>query len=416
MHPTAAVTRPPREAPNPLCSILICAYGHRAVTEMCLASLDAALGAALGREFELVLVDNASPDDTLELFDRWRDRAVVISSETNRNFAGGNNAAAAEARGEVLLFLNNDIEVVPGALEGLVETAREEDVGAAGLQLLYPDRSLQHAGVGSFAAAGGALVPWHLFHHQAGELPAAAGVLDLDVVTAACMAMPRALFEELGGFDEGFVNGWEDTDLCLRSRLKGLRTVYRGDLHSTHHEGVSRGRGLSPQGQANANRFLDRWAAMLDDDADLVRTLFDAEFVAPAGAPADQADGAVLAVRGQLTGLAPEADEARAILAALESAGLSPAARDLPFAFLAPRMTPEERSLVSRARARAARPGALPIDVPVGTRTAELGGGVLRLAGVPQRTVGGVREIWAASPAVAVALVAAGAPRDGVAV
>src|SRR4051795_13374397 len=380
-RPGVTVTRPPAPVSRPSASIVIVAYGQRAMTEMCLAAVESALGDKLGREFELVLVDNRSPDDTLELFARWRDRAVVVALDHNANFAGGNNEGVAASSGEVVVIMNNDVEVVAGTLVGLVEAAREPGVGIAGTRLLYPDGSLQHGGAGFFATNGPPL-PYHLFHHQAGDLPYTACPLEPDVVTAALMALPRAVYDELGGFDEAFLNGWEDTDLCLRARVAGHRVVYRGDLVAVHHEGASRGR--SERDSHNAQTFFARWGGLLDPDTELVRALFDAAFVPPTASPGDDPAGAWLSVDGQLTGLAAEADEARALLWALESAGLRPAARDVPFAFLAPRLGEHERTVLA-ARARRRRPDAFAIHVPVGERLLGRadGAAVLRLAAPP---------------------------------
>src|SRR3954454_12028404 len=412
MRAGVTVTRPPAASARPLASLVIAAYGQRAMTELCLAALERALGDRLGREIELVLVDNASPDDTLELFDRWRDRAVVVSLDHNANFAGGNNEGAAAARGKALVIMNNDVEVGPGTLEGLVDAAREPGVGMAGLRLLYPDGRLQHGGAGFFSK-GGPAFPYHLFHGDAGDLPYTACPYDLDVVTAALMAMPRATFEALGGFDEAFVNGYEDRDLCLRTRVAGHRVVYRGDLVAVHHEGISRGR--SEADAANAETFFTRWASMLDPDTVLVRDLFDAMFVPPTASPEDQPGGASLSVEGQLTGLAPDADEARALLATLEDAGLPPAARDLATAFLAPRLDDDERRQVFVARARLRSPAAFTVRVPLGNRIGPADrAGVLRLAGVPEDRLPQRGQVCAASPTAVDAPVAAGLPRERV--
>src|SRR5688500_16456773 len=102
---------------SPAFSIVVVAYGNRAVTDRCLATIDEVYADRLGRDVELVLVDNASPDDTLELYERWRDRATVLALPENRNFSGGYNAGAAAATGDVLVLLNNDTELVPDALD-----------------------------------------------------------------------------------------------------------------------------------------------------------------------------------------------------------------------------------------------------------------------------------------------------------
>src|SRR4051794_1840036 len=228
-----------------IASIVIVAWGKRPVTEQCLASLERALGGELGTRYELVLVDNASPDDTAELFARWEDRATVVYRERNENFSGGCNAGARAASGEVLIFLNNDTEVPAGALEVVAEQALEPGVGAVGARLVYPDGTIQHGGV--VWHDFGLTLPHHLFHHSPGDIPAAGAVYDLDAVTGACLAIPRELFFELGGFDDTYVNGLEDIDLCIKVRVAGRPGVYRGGGGIGHHQGMTPGaRGAGP--------------------------------------------------------------------------------------------------------------------------------------------------------------------------
>ena len=218
-------------------SVVVVTYGQRAVTERGLDALAAALGEQLGRTWELVLVDNDSPDDTPALLRQWSDRAEVLLLQHNLNFAGGCNAGAARARGDVLVFLNNDTEVVPGALEALVAQVAEPGVAIAGPRLLFPDGTIQHAGVGFLRNALG-VMPQHVFHHQDGLLPAARGTYELDCVTGACLVIRRDVFEQLGGFDEGYRNGLEDVDLCLRARMAG----HRRRLPRRHRLRARRGR------------------------------------------------------------------------------------------------------------------------------------------------------------------------------
>ena len=123
----------------------------------------------------------------------------------------------------------------------------------AGPRLLFPDGTIQHAGVGFLRNALG-VMPQHVFHHQDGMLPAARGTYELDCVTGACLVIRRDVFEQLGGFDEGYRNGLEDVDLCLRARMAGHRVVYRGDIAFVHAEGASRGRRERPVGHARTAR------------------------------------------------------------------------------------------------------------------------------------------------------------------
>src|SRR5436305_7887369 len=362
-------------------SIVIVAWGKRPVTEQCLASLERALGGELGTRYELVLVDNASPDDTAELFAQWEDRATVVYMERNENFSGGCNAGARAASGEVLLFLNNATEVPAGAIETLVEQALEPDVGAVGARLLYPDGTIQHGGV--VWHEHGLTLPYHLFHHSPGDMPAAGAVYDLDAVTGACLAIPRELFFELGGFDDAYVNGLEDVDLCIKVRVAGRRIVYRGDVEIVHHESLTRG--ARPTEEGNLLLFYRRWGHLFDDDAETLASLFDAQWH-PDPRPVVQAprspNGSMVTVEGDITSLAPDAAEGRAVLARFEDAGLAPAARDRQPNIYAPRLRPEEWGRLMAARARPTRSSALGVLVPAGAlaRRPEDAVHVLRLA------------------------------------
>ncbi|MEA2131752.1 MAG: hypothetical protein QOJ85_4643 [Solirubrobacteraceae bacterium] len=396
-------------------SIVIVAWGKRPVTEQCLASLERALGDELGTRYELVLVDNASPDDTAELFAAWEDRATVVYMERNENFSGGCNAGARAASGEVVIFLNNDTEVPAGALQVVAEQAREPGVGAVGARLLYPDGTIQHGGV--VWHESGVTLPYHLFHHSPGDMPAAGAVYDLDAVTGACLAIPRELFFELGGFDDAYVNGLEDVDLCIKVRVAGRRIVYRGDVEIVHHESLTRG--ARPTEEGNLKIFYSRWGHLFDDDAETLATLFDAQWH-PDPRQVVQAprspNGSMVTVEGDLTSLAPDAAEARALLARFEGAGLAPAARDRQPNIYIPRLRPEEWGRLLAARARLAHPSALGFLVPAGARARrpEDAVHVLRLAAAGSEIDESVAAIWAATPALADELVAAGVPADGI--
>lgn len=338
-----ATAAPPEHAT----SVVVVAYGQRDVTA---AFLDR--WAVVGPDAELVLVDNGSPDDTLALLQTWRDRATVIALPENRNFSGGCNAGAAAASGDVVVFLNNDTLVEPGLVEALAEEVRNNGAAVAGARLLYPDGTLQHAGVG-MAESVGLAVPHHLFHGAPGELGAAQLTVDLDCVTGACLAIDRERFLALGGFDEAFVNGWEDVDLCLRVRASGGRVVYRGDLAMVHDEGRTRGHVRADL--ENQQVFYARWGALLAPDDELAAEVWDARFGVPdevAAARATPAGRAEVAVAGDPYGIGPWADQTRAALAALEAAGLAPGVVPVAPIVLTPRLTVEEWAVVARASAR----------------------------------------------------------------
>lgn len=243
-------------------------FNKAALTRHCLATLRPTIeGAGDG---EIIVIDNASSDETPEML-RAFPWVRVVRNEENVGFARANNQGARLAAGRYLVLMNNDMEAHPGWLAAMLETAAATDVGVVGAKLLFPDGTLQHAGVGIAALRFGSapFFAMHEFYRASGDTPEANIVRDLQCVTAACMVTPRALFEELGGFDKGFWNGNEDVDYCLRVREKGLRIVYEPRASLTHFEsqsGVQRFRRLA----YNIERFSDRWRhAAVEHDAQL---------------------------------------------------------------------------------------------------------------------------------------------------
>jgi GT2 family glycosyltransferase len=404
--------------PAPRASIIIVTYGQRRLTEQCLSSLETCLGAGLGRDWELVLIDNNSPDDTPELLRGWADRATVRLLDHNRNFAGGCNHGASLARGEVLVFLNNDTQVTPGALETIVEQALEPGVSVAGCRLLFPDGTLQHAGVAFFygRALGGAAMPRHVFHRQDAELASARASYEMDCVTAACMAVRTETFRAVGGFDETYRNGLEDVDLCLRIRLTGERIVYRGDATVWHFEGATRGQGeqlWATPARAEAMRhndelFVGRWAAQLGQDDELAAELWDAAL--RDDPPKRKARTADVVVQGQPSGIGPAADEARAWLAAFAEREVV-AAADWPVPIVVPCLNPGMATLVDQALRRLPVPNAQWVIIPGGPADRHEVGPALTVRVATARSSVRLEDagaVWACSPAVARDLLAAG--------
>jgi GT2 family glycosyltransferase/glycosyltransferase involved in cell wall biosynthesis len=408
---------------RPLVSIVICLYGKRDYTERCLASLDRALGAKLGGAVELVLVDNASPDDTAELLDAWEDRATVLRLAKNHNFAGGNNAGAAAATGRVLLFLNNDTEVPAGVVEELAAEALRPSVGVVGPRLRYPDGRLQHGGYAWRATEDGDVVAMHMFYGEDGELPLARASFDTAGATGACIALRSELFDAVGGFDAGYVNGFEDADLGQRVRATGARIRYRGDLEVVHHEGITSGRDYA-QG-SNEARFRGAWRATLQGDDELVARQLGAHLgvLKPERRNGIMEDGAEAVVVGPVLGIGPLGDEARALLWSLQSEGDVGARTPAP-TWIRPALDPAAQAALSAVHARMARPGAATIVIADGSLArpeAPVDGGpvdpafvaaatapsVVRLADVPDAIPAGAAA-WAATPGLAAALVAAG--------
>ncbi len=260
-------------------------------------------------------------------------------------------------------------------------------------------------------------MPQHVFHRQSPEIPAARATYECDSVTAACMAVRAGTFASIDGFDEGFRNGLEDIDLCLRIRMRGEAIVYRGDVVIVHHEGASRGRGrqlyASPAKLAamrhNDERFCGRWAAAVDQDDDHARSLWGAALEEQP--PVRDLADTDCVIAGQPSGIGPGAAETRALLAALILAGHAPAAVDGRRTNV---IAPEARAIgtpLGLARRRILTPGCPWLLVPTGLHDvmAVDAPHVVRLGRAGTATpLDGAREIWASCPAVATALIDTG--------
>jgi GT2 family glycosyltransferase len=245
-------------------SILIPFRDEPRLLRTCVDSIAAT--ADMHTSVELVLIDNGSSDpETLTLVERLAERPDVRVLRDPRpfNWAALNNAGAREAQGDILLFLNNDIEAHrSGWLGALCAQAIREDVGAAGARLLYPDRRLQHCGlvVGLTGAAGHVL--GGLPENEPGYLRMAITARECSAVTGACLATRRGVFDVLDGFDESLGVDLNDVDYCLRAAAMGLRTVYEPAAELIHHESPSRG---TAGGVGDVLEFVDRWKEYISD-------------------------------------------------------------------------------------------------------------------------------------------------------
>jgi GT2 family glycosyltransferase len=209
---------------------------------------------------EYILVDNGSVQpETATLLERLESRpdVLVISDDRPFNWAALNNTAATCANGEVLLFLNNDIEALSvGWLDALCAQAERSDVGAVGARLLYPDHRVQHCGVviGLGGAAGHLLVG--LDDAAPGYLALAVTTRECSAVTGACLATGHQTFEEHGRFDESLGIDLNDIDYCLRVQRAGLRVLYEPMAELFHHESPSRGTAGDVR---DIVHFIERW-------------------------------------------------------------------------------------------------------------------------------------------------------------
>ncbi len=249
----AADARPGAGRPDGFaCSIIIPLFNRAELTEQCLVNL---AEVTQGVSYEVVLVDNASTDATSTLLGSLGGDVQVIRNDVNRGFAAACNQGARAAHGRHLVFLNNDTIPLQGWLEPLLaELDADPRAAVVGSKLLFADGTVQHAGV---AFTRDLPIPYHLFYRADASLPLVNRRRELQCVTAACMAVRRATFEAVGGFDEGFVNGYEDVDFCLQVRQRGEKVVYQPQSTLYHLESQTPGR--KEHDEANGHRLLERW-------------------------------------------------------------------------------------------------------------------------------------------------------------
>jgi GT2 family glycosyltransferase len=226
---------------QPLVSVIIPNRDHPELLARCIDSLAKSSYA----NFELLVVENGSTrPETFAYYRELTKQPHVRLMEWAKpfNYAAVNNFAAARARGELLLFLNNDIEAInPDWLEALVKIAVQPGVGAVGAKLYYADDTVQHAGI--VVGMGGVAGHAHLSYPRqaAGHMQRLLYTQNVAAVTGACLLMPKAVFDEVGGFDEGFILAFNDVDLCLSVLAKGYRVVWTPDAELYHLESKTRG-------------------------------------------------------------------------------------------------------------------------------------------------------------------------------
>lgn len=255
---------------NPLVSILIPNYNHKAILKTCIDSL---YNVNTYKNFEIVIVENNSTEK--EIFDYYEelkkshDNIQVVTYKGEFNYSRINNFGMKYTNGDYVLLLNNDTEVIsPTALSEMVGCIIRPEVGAVGAKLLYEDDTVQHAGVviGFSGYAG------HVNHginkDDYGYMVRARINCNYSAVTAACMMVKKSVFNKVGGFDEQFVVACNDVDLCLKICKEKYLIVYNAFALWHHYESKSRGYDDASQEKTwrfnkEVEKFQDKWKDVL---------------------------------------------------------------------------------------------------------------------------------------------------------
>jgi glycosyltransferase involved in cell wall biosynthesis len=226
--------------------------------------------------YEVIVIDNGSVEaKTQECFESWQqqqgDRFQVYQYDVPFNYSQINNYGVAKAQGDYLLFLNNDTEVItPDWLEAMIEQAQRPSIGAVGSLLLYPDDTVQHAGVvlGIGGVAGHSHKNFHV--SQSGYISQLVSTNNYSALTAACLMCRRGVFESVGGFEEQLAIAFNDVDFCLKIISQGYRNIYLPHVVLYHYESKSRGYEDTPEKQmrfaGEINYMKQKWQELCVQD------------------------------------------------------------------------------------------------------------------------------------------------------
>jgi O-antigen biosynthesis protein len=251
---------------EPKVSIIVATRDNVSLLKSCIESIERL---TTYRNYEILIIDNDSTEPaTLEYLAKTPHRVIPFREEYN--YSRINNLGVSQSKGEYVLLLNDDTEVISGEwLEAMLEHAQRPEVGAVGAKLIYPDGRVQHAGVvtgvGHSWMRG---VATHAYQFYSSDAPGHMGTLatttNYNAVTAACTLLRRLVFDEVGGFnEENLPLSFDDVDLCLRIRERGYLVVYTPHAELYHHETMTRKKVDTP---AEVLYMRERWEGKLDAD------------------------------------------------------------------------------------------------------------------------------------------------------
>ena len=255
---------------TPLVSIVIPNKDHVEDLRRCIQSI---VNKSTWTNYEIVVVENNSKEQSI--FDYYKElealpQVQVVTYEGEFNYSRINNFGVSKTRGEYLLLLNNDTEVItPDWMEQLLMYAQRKDVGAAGAKLYYGDDTIQHAGVviglGAHRSAGH--THYKMPREHLGYMGRLCYAQDVTAVTGACLMVKKSIYEEVDGLDESFTISLNDVDLCLKIREKGYLNIFTPFAELYHYESKTRGMEEGEKlrrYERECAHFRDKWKEQLD--------------------------------------------------------------------------------------------------------------------------------------------------------
>lgn len=258
-------------------SIIIVVHNNIEYTKQCIESIERQLSNFV---YEIIVVNNASTDSTIDYLARNKEKLVCIHNFTNESFAKANNQAAKIAKGKYLIFLNNDTVVYQNWLDSLYHTfEKNEDIAIQGARLVYPDSTIQHCGIVWGKVKDDLNLHYHIYLKANEHDKHVNKAREFQMLTGAMLAVRKNVFDEIGGFDEKYHFGHEDLDLCLEARQRGYKVWYNPLFAAYHFESITK----KTNGIENYERFitnpdsfdaknhkyfLSKWENILEIDAD----------------------------------------------------------------------------------------------------------------------------------------------------
>ena len=260
-------------------SIIIPVHSKEDYTQRCLRAI---FQTSYLHNIEIIIIDNCSDPETKQLLASISKYAKVIVNEKNESFSHANNQGAAVARGKYLVFMNNDVQGISGWMDAFEDTfEKDPTIGIQGGKLLYPNETIQHAGIvwGAVPELNNMNLHYHVHLLADGQDPKVNASKEFQFVTGALLAIRRELFHEVGGFDERYHFGHEDLDLCMKVRKAGYKVWYNHKAAAYHYESITKidvgiekferfFKNTDSFDKANHEYFLSKWADKIEVDAD----------------------------------------------------------------------------------------------------------------------------------------------------